>query len=48
MIFGKKPTKRSINYLRSEQAENMSGEKKWWNDFEELERDIEQIHDSDN
>jgi len=26
----------------------MSGKKNWWNDFEELEQDIEQIHDSEN
>jgi len=26
----------------------MSGNKNWWNDFEELEQDIEQIHDSEN
>jgi len=26
----------------------MSGKKNWWNDFEELEQDIEQISDSEN
>jgi len=26
----------------------MSGKKNWWNDFKELEQDIEQIHDSEN
>jgi len=26
----------------------MSGKKNWWNDFEGLEQDIEQIYDSEN
>ena len=48
IIFVKNPTKRSINYLRSWSARKMPSETNWWNGFEELEYDIEQMHDSEN
>jgi serine acetyltransferase len=48
IIFVKNITRRSINYLRSWLAKKMPSEINWWNGFEELEYDIEQMHDSEN